>query len=390
MLQKVKSLAAQVNPYVVEMRRHFHMHPESSLHEFETCKRIQKELAEMGIPFEVVNEIGVIAEIKGAQHGKTVALRADIDALEIKEETGKPYASTVEGKMHACGHDAHAAMLLGAAKVLNAVKESLCGNVRLIFQPAEELVAGAKIMIEAGCLEGVDNIFGIHVASEYPRGKVDCQVGSRMAGADMINIDVYGVSGHGSRPDRCVDAVVATAAIVMNLQTIVAREYSPLDPTVVTVGLMNAGTRGNIIANKGRLELSVRSFLPETRQGLRDSIERIAVATGEAMRARVEVEVIPGKPPTINEPVCTARAREAISELFGEDALLQREPLTGSEDFAYYVERIPGAFAMMGTAPLTGPVGGHTEFFDVNEDALQDGVALHVAYALKALGCTKI
>jgi amidohydrolase len=385
MVSKIVELSQANREYVTDMRRYFHMHPESSLQEFETCKRIQKELSEMGVPFKVVNDIGVIAEIEGAKPGKTVALRGDIDALEITEKTGVPYASTVPGKMHACGHDAHAAMLLGAAKVLWAMKDEFEGTVRLIFQPAEELIAGAKIMIEAGCLEGVDSIFGIHVASAYKVGQVDCTPGPRMASADMMTVTVNGVSGHGARPDQCIDAVVITAAIAMNLQTIVSREYSPLDPTVVTIGQMQAGTRANIIANKGTLELSIRSFSPEIRAGLIESIKRVATGTAQALRGTVEFKLTQGTPPTINHEGPTEIARAAAKEIYGEDCLVEREKQTGSEDFAYYSERIPGAMAFIGSA-VPGPyVPHHNELFDIDEKALPGGTALYVTYALKAL-----
>lgn len=385
MIAKVKQLATQHQDYVVEMRRHFHMYPESSLQEFETCKRIQKELTDIGVPFRVVQDIGVIADIKGGKPGKTVALRADIDALEIQEINDVPYKSKVDGKMHACGHDSHAAMLLGAAKVLNSLKDEIAGNVRLIFQPAEEQLAGARIMIEAGCLEGVDRIFGIHISASYPRGKADCAVGPRMAAADMMKIDVKGVSGHGSRPDLAVDAVVATAAIVMNLQAMVAREFNPLDSVVVSVGEMHAGTRVNIIANKGTMDLSIRSFLPETREKLRECIKRVAIGTGETLRCEVTCTDVYGAPPCINEESSTEIARGVITDVLGEDALMVRDKATGSEDFAYYVEKIPGAFCMLGAQPAKGPASAHHEEFDLDESAFQDGVALYSLFALNAL-----
>ncbi|NLT58441.1 MAG: amidohydrolase [Clostridiales bacterium] len=385
MLKRVKQLAADNQAYVVELRRYFHMHPESSLQEFETCKRIQQELTDIGVPFRVVRDIGVIADIEGGRPGKLVALRADIDALEIDEKNDVPYKSTVPGKMHACGHDSHAAMLLGAAKVLKAIQGELAGTVRLIFQPAEETLAGAKIMIEAGCLEGVDRIFGIHISSGNPVGKADCLPGPRMAAADAMTIEVTGQSGHGSRPDLAVDAVVATAAIVMNLQTVVSRETNPLDSAVVSVGQMHAGTRINIIANKGVMEVSIRSFLPETRAKLNEQIKRIATRTGEALGCKVDCIDNYGTPPCINEEKSTELAQAAILEVLGEDALMQKDKATGSEDFAYYVEKVPGAFCMLGAALPSGPRSAHHEEFDVEESTFKDGVAIYTMFALKAL-----
>ncbi|MBQ3076724.1 MAG: amidohydrolase, partial [Clostridia bacterium] len=277
-------------------------------------------------------------------------------------------------------------MLLGAAKVLLQLKDQIKGTVRLIFQPAEESFYGAEIMIEGGCLEGVDEIFGQHVSSSAPRGLITCAPGPRMAAADLFDITVEGVSGHGSRPDLCIDAVVATAAIVMNLQTIVSREINSADAAVVSVGKMVAGTRANIVANKGELNLSVRSYTPEMRQYLRDAIVRIATTTAETFRAKAHVEIIPGTPPTVNDPDCAERAIGVMHELFGPDSVKATPPSPGSEDFAYYVEKVPGTFAMLGTMPEAGKAAGHTETFDLNEEALQDGVALHVAYALRAQG----
>ena len=385
MITKILELAKANSDYMVETRRHFHMNPESSLAEFETCKYIQKELTTLGIPFTVVENIGVFADIRGAKPGKTVALRADTDALEIDEKTNKPYSSTIPGKMHACGHDAHTAMLLGAAKILLEMKDEMCGTARLVFQPAEEMLAGAAMMIKGGCLEGVDSIFGIHVASAYKVGEIDCTAGSRMASADMMTILVKGVGGHGARPDQCVDSVVITAAIAMNLQTIVSREYNPLDPTVVTIGEMHSGTRSNIIAPSGKLVLSMRAFTPETRKGLMDSIQRIAKSTAEAFRGSVDFEFSYGTPPTINHDGPTEIARSAAVEIYGENCLLDNEKQMGSEDFAYYSEKIPAAIAMIGAAPDGPYVPHHNELFDIDENVLEGGAALYCNYVMKAL-----
>ncbi len=384
-MSKIKELSKKYKQYVIDMRRHFHMYPESSLEEFETCKRICEELDKMGIPYKTVEDIGVIAEIKGKGEGKIIALRGDIDALEIEEKNDVPYCSKIPGKMHACGHDAHGAMLLGAAQVLNEMKDEFEGTVRLVFQPAEELIAGAPKMIAAGCLDGVDSIFGIHVMSDTPVGNIDCAFGPRMASADSFVIKVNGVSGHGARPDQCIDAVVITAAIVMNMQTVVAREISPLDPAVVSIGKMEAGTRGNIIANKGELHFSVRAFTPEVRQKLKDAIWRVAQSTAEGLRGTVELIPSFGTPPTINHDGPTEIARAAAVEVYGNDCLVVKEKQTGSEDFAYYSEKIPAAMAFLGAKKEGDYVPHHHELFDIDEDCMEGGTALYVTYALKAL-----
>ena len=229
-MTKVRELAEKYHDYVVTMRREFHENPEPSLKEERTCKRICEELEKMGIPYKVVAGTGVVGTIKGAKPGKTVGLRGDIDALTVLEFNDIPYKSKVEGIMHACGHDAHAAGLLGAAKILNELKGELCGEVRLLFQPAEETADGAKAMIKDGCLEGIDSILGIHVWSGLPLGKVSIEAGPRMAAAGIFQFKVTGKGGHGAMPNGGVDAGVAAASILLNLQSIVSRELSPIAP----------------------------------------------------------------------------------------------------------------------------------------------------------------
>ena len=236
----IKTLAHEVFPYVVEMRRDFHMHPEPSFEEFRTTQRIAEELGKMGIACRLFEPTGLIGEIKGGKSGKCIALRADIDALTTQEKTGLPYASQRDGYMHACGHDTHTAMLLGAAKVLSSVKEELCGTVKLIFQPAEELASGAKHIVAQGAIEGVDAAFGQHIFSGIPAGTLSISEGALLPAADYFKLTVKGRASHGALPDEGCDATVAASAIVMALQTISSREFSPLDPVVVTVGTLHS------------------------------------------------------------------------------------------------------------------------------------------------------
>ncbi|WP_297489145.1 M20 family metallopeptidase [uncultured Cetobacterium sp.] len=237
---KVKILAKKLKDDVIKWRREFHMYPEESLKEYETSKKILNELRNFGIQCEIIADTGVVATIHGYAPGKTVALRGDIDALAVIEKTNKEYSSKTHGLMHACGHDCHGAMLLVAAKLLFQLKNEFKGTIKLIFQPGEEIAKGAKKMIENSVLKDVDAILGIHVSSDLPTGTISYEAGPRLASADIFKINIFGEGGHGSRPDQCIDSVVVASAIVMNLQSVVSREFSPLEPTVLTVGSINS------------------------------------------------------------------------------------------------------------------------------------------------------
>jgi len=383
----VKELAKKYKQYSIDMRREFHMHPEPSWQEKETSKRIKRELDDMGIPYRSVGDPGLVATIEGTGKGKTVALRADMDALEVTEANSVDYKSQNKGISHACGHDAHMAMLLGAAKVLNEMKDQINGTVKLIFQPAEELVSGAETMIKEGCLEGVDTIFGIHIIGFLPIGLICAQEGARLSSADTFEITVKGQGGHGGMPHQGVDAVVAGSAVVMNLQSIVSRELDPSESAVVSVGMFNAGTRSNVIADTARLEGTVRLFNKDLSAQIAGIIERIAKNTAQSYRAEAELKYTVGVPPTINDPVCTRRAVETVKKIVGPEALFEVPPVTGAEDFAFYSEKIPGVFVLLGAGnEAKGAIyPQHHESFNIDEDALETGTALHVQYALDFL-----
>ena len=250
----MKEVAEKYSDYQVEMRRWFHNNAEVSEKEYETAKKIREELDKMGVEWEHCGlETSTLATIKGAKPGKTVLLRGDIDALSVTEETGLPFASKTKGVMHACGHDCHISMLLTAARILNDMKDELCGTVKLAWQSSEEVATGAKAMVEDGALDGVDACFAMHVWGNVPAGHISCDAGPRMGAARMFEIDVQGNSGHGAQPDLAVDAIVAGSAIVGSLQTIVSRKLAPAEPAVVTVGTFNAGERWNVIAGSAKL-----------------------------------------------------------------------------------------------------------------------------------------
>lgn len=380
--------AAQYKDYVVEMRRHFHMHPELSLEEYETTEFVAKELDKIGVPYERLTKTGLIATIQGKSSGKTVALRSDMDALNVTQKNEVPYKSKNEGKMHACGHDAHTAILLGAAQILNDMKDTFQGTVNLVFQPAEEVAAGAKDLIAAGDWYGkVDNFFGAHVWSGLESGKVSVEAGQRMAAADIFKIKVTGKSGHGSMPHQTVDSVVVASAIVLNLQTLVSREYSPLEALVITVGSIHSGNRFNVIAGSAELEGTVRYFTREIAGTIEDSMRRVVESTAAMYRCEATLEYSYVTPPLINEESSSAIAYEAALKTHGAENIIKLEKTTGGEDFAYYLKDKPGCFAFIGTKNVEKKtdVAHHNEYFDVDEDSLIAGSALYAEYAMTYL-----
>ncbi len=388
MLQnKIKELILQAEPDLIAFRRELHAHPELPWEEFETTKRIARELDKLGIEYRLTEPTGVIAEIEGGKPGKTVALRGDIDALPILELSDIPYKSQHEGKMHACGHDTHTAMLLTAARVLNEIKADLPGTVRFIFQPAEEIAEGAKAMVAQGAMENVDNVFGMHIWTVMPAGKISCEAGPRMASADIVKIHFKGKGGHGSLPNQCVDAAVVASSFVMNVQAAVSRETHPLDAAVVSIGKMEVGTRFNVIAENAYLEGTVRTFSLEDRDRIRDAIHRFAEQTAAMYGATATIDYHYGTLPVINDEKSSALAMEVITQQFGYDAIMADRPTTGGEDFSFYTEKAPGCFVFLGTAnpEADSEWAHHHGRFNVDETTLKQGAELYAQYALAYL-----
>ncbi len=384
---KIKELAEKYQPYAVEIRREFHMHPEPSMKEYRTQKRVIEELEKMGLQPVKSGGTGVIATIEGKNAGKTIALRADMDALEIPQANDVPYKSKVEGMMHACGHDAHTASLLAAAKILIDKQDELNGNVRLLFQPGEEVAQGALALIEDGALDGVGGAFGIHIWNDGDLGEVSIEPGPRMASAGMFQIYVTGQGGHGSRPEQAVDAALVSAAILMNLQTLVSRETDPLKTAVVSVGKIESGTRMNVIAGDGYLEGTTRSFNPEIDEAFEDQIRRIAESTAAMYRAEARVEYTHMVNPTVNDPQMAEIGQEAVKKVFGEEGLGYREKTTGGEDFGFYSSECPTAFAFVGSkneAKIPNYPHHHPKF-DIDEEAMIVSASLYAQYAIDFL-----
>lgn len=378
---KIIESAKKIQPYLQEIRRELHKHPEISNEEKKTAEIIAEELRKMGISDikENVNGHGIIAEIHGAGDGKIVALRADMDALQIKEETGLPYKSESEGLMHACGHDAHMTMVLGAARLLNEKKDELKGNVRLIFQPAEEItpMGGSRGMIAGGALDNVDAVFGLHVWPDLPLGKVGVKAGPLMAASDHFTVTIKGKPSHAAKPNEGIDALVAGAQYVSAIQTIVSRNADPMKSIVITVGKMNAGTRYNIVAGECVLEGTCRTFAPELRdlaeerlQIVLDGICTLSGCTGVLNYERGYMAVI-------NEPESVEYVSETVKKLFGNDAAVSVEPAMTAEDFSFYLDKKPGAFAWIGTTKEGDTVYPlHNSRYSPDEDVLWRGAAL--------------
>lgn len=380
---EIRALAHEMMPEIIEFRRDLHRHPEASLQEFRTTDRIAEELDKLGVSYRRLDPTGIIAEVKGAKPGKMVALRGDIDALSITEKTGLPFASENEGLMHACGHDSHAAMLLGAVKLINRVKDSFAGTVRFIFQPAEEIGEGAKLTIRQGALEGVDSIFGIHIAAQEPIGLISGKAGPSAAATDQFKITVKGSACHGAMPQTGVDAVVAGSALVMNLQTMVSREFAPVDPLVVTVGSFHSGTRWNIVAGEAVLEGTIRSFSREVHNALPGVVTRIAEETAATFRAQAEVEYHSITEVLISDPKMTDLAFGAANKVC-DPSLVQRidRLQMGGEDFAEYTAHAKAAFFTLGAG---GEAPQHSDHFIIDESAFEIGIALYAQVALDAL-----
>ena len=352
--ERISALVEKYWDKVKEHRYYMHTHPELSHYEKNTAAYIADTLKKMGLtPKENVGGYGVTAVIEGKGEGKCVGLRADFDALPITECTGVPFASENPGVMHACGHDAHAAMLLGAAYVMNEMKEEFSGKVKLVFQPSEEDAAGsgAKAMIADGCLEDphVDAMFGQHVWPNLPYGKVGVRNGAMMASSDRFFITIKGKNSHGSAPENGIDAIVIAAQVISALQTIVSRNVGPLDSAVVTIGTIHGGNRYNVIADEVKMEGTCRNLNPVIRNTMPDRIGNIVRGVSESMGGSCEFKYMKCYSPTVNDPEKFAIVRDSIVEVLGEEGLVIPEnSALGGEDFSFYCQEIPSAFFWLG------------------------------------------
>jgi amidohydrolase len=381
------TLARRALPAMRTWRTSFHQEPELSLHEERTREKVVAALRELGVPHRTFDDFpGVVGTIGADRSGPVVALRADMDALPVTEETGLPFASKFPGRMHACGHDVHMACLLGAAAILSKQSGSVTGPIRLLFQPAEEegKNGGALALIERGCLEKpkVDFVVGQHVDPSLPLGRVGWRSGPFMAAADFFRITVRGRGGHAATPHQGPDAIVIASEIVLGLQTLVSRVRDPLEPVVISVGSVHGGTRNNILPDEVVLEGTVRTLRPATRELMERALRRRVRSLAASLGARVRILYQHGYPPLVNAVGATHTVADALAIELGRANVVEVDhPLMGAEDFSRYLERVPGTFLRLGVGVPGRPASLHSATFAPDERALVLGAATLAAAA---------
>ncbi len=384
-LEKARGLGEKI----VRLRREFHQHPEPAFQELTTARRVEGILRDLGLEVKtLVGGTGVRGLLRGRTSAKTIALRADMDALPIQEESDIPYRSANPGVMHACGHDAHTAMLLGAAMLLVGRQKDLDGNVAFIFQPAEEIGEGAKKMVEEGALAGVDGIVGIHVSSSLDSGTFHYRPGPFMAAGDFFDVKITGKGGHGAMPHLAVDPITIAANAITALQTLVSREVDPIESAVMSVCKMEAGGKAyNIIPDSVTFGGTIRSLTPELRAYLPKRMRQILDGIVPAMRGCYEFNLTERFPVTINDERMTTLVATVAANLMGAEKVFQTRPLMASEDFSYYLQKIPGSFVYLGVKNEKKGIvyPHHHPRFDIDEDVLPIGTALGAAIAMDYL-----
>ena len=384
--QQLKELVAKEKEWIIAMRRKLHRIPEDGFKEFKTQRAIMDALDEIGIPY-TTERTWVVALLEGACPGETVAIRADMDALPLTEPEGCPFRSEHEGMMHACGHDAHTAMALGAAKVLHALRGELKGRVKFLFQPAVENIGGAEPMIQAGAMENphVDRVYGIHVMPHLPAGTIETRGGTLNASTDTVKLTIHGKAGHGAYPDLSTDAIVCAGQVISALQSIVSRNVSALESAVLTIGVIEGGTAQNIICDEVRMRGTLRTANAELRARMCQRIEAITKNVATALGCTAEVDIIPGYAALVNNENEANRVIRVGSRLLGEEnVVIKPAPSMGGEDFSFFCDCAPGAFFHVGCVnPDWMPAPPlHSKDFRIDEDCLTVGTLMHVALVL--------
>ncbi len=366
---------------IIASRRDFHTHPELGFKEYRTAKVIAEKLKSYGIDVKTgIGKTGVIGDLQCKNGGKTIALRADMDALPVQEISNVNFKSQNDGVMHACGHDGHMAMLLGAAKILSQNKDNFQGNIRFIFQPAEEGEGGARYMITDGCLKNVAEIYGMHLWNYQPYGEIGVLSGSVMAAADIFDITIKGIGGHGAAPQGTVDAIVTASNLIMSLQTVVSRSTDPLESTVITVGKIIGGHGFNVIADEVKLRGTTRAMTEKNRLLVKTRMQEIIEGVAKSTGAKIIMDYQDGYPPTNNDEQATQTVQQVAQKIVGNKVV--KPYLTmGAEDFSYYLQKIPGCFFFIGSAPIDEKpmsVPHHCSHFNIDERALLVGTSVFV------------
>ena len=389
----LKNEVISIKDEIIKLRRNFHMNPELGFEEYETSKFIKGYLDKEGISYESYAKTGVCGIIRGdleEKKDRVIGLRSDIDALPIEENNKCEYISTVKGKMHACGHDGHAAILLGVAKILNRNRELFGGTIKLIFEPAEETIGGARYMIEEGVLTApnVDIMCGLHLDENINCGQVEVKFGAVNAASNPFKVEVMGVGGHGAYPSSAIDPIVISSNIINALQNIVSREVNPLNSAVITVGSIHGGTGANIIPEKVTLTGIIRTLNSEDRQLVTRRVDEIAKGIGLTLRGKVKIEIEESYPMLINDKNSVNKLRNAAIKVIGEENVLEQEyPHMGVESFAYFANEIPSVFYFLGCRNEEKGIihPAHSSLFDIDEDALMIGVAIQCQMVLDYL-----
>ncbi|WP_227003887.1 M20 metallopeptidase family protein [Salicibibacter halophilus] len=381
----VMQTAKKLLPWLCEVRRDFHMYPELGMEEYRTMDKVCHHLDALNIPYEKnIANTGVVAIIEGNNpEGKTIALRADMDALPIREENDVPYYSRHKGKMHACGHDAHMTILLGAACILSSNRDELPGNVKLLFQPAEETVGGAAPMIEEGALKDptVDAVLGLHVAPELPVGTIGVKYGQMNASSDALSLTVHGKGAHAAYPAGGKDAIVMSAQLLSALQTVVSRNVDARESAVVTFGTISGGTQPNIVADRVHLQGTMRTLNPKVRADVLERLQATVENVAKGLGGSAELAIDPGYTALINNDKMVDLVKKAGKDLLGEKNMtITPKPSLGVEDFSFFAAEVPGAFYRLGVRNESKGIvhGGHTPRFDIDERALAIGAAMQV------------
>ena len=382
------TVPSEIADGVVAIRRDLHMHPETAFAEHRTAALVAHRLRDLGYEVhEGIAKTGVVGVLDGTHPGRTIMLRADMDALPIEEETQHAYRSRSDGRMHACGHDGHVAILLGAAALIASRRSEIAGRVCLVFQPAEEGAGGAKVMLDEGLLERflIERAYGLHLSTKYPTGTLGFREGAMYASSDSIEIEVRGVGGHGAAPHDAVDPIYTAASFITSVQQVVARQIDPLEPAVVTIGAIHGGTIHNVIPRTCTMMGTVRAFSEAVRTTMAERIERVLQACCDASGAAYGFTYFDRYPVTANDAAQTHYARDLARRTFGDDRVMEPAMLMGAEDFSFYAQCVPACFYTLGCngGPQTS-YPHHSSLFDIDEAALPTGVAMMAALAFDA------